>query len=88
MGEGLIEFLCVDPSHEPHLSALSGYVTIVERAWAYCPRGAATPHDWRPIPPIALPELVKLGLGTVAQAIRDARSTDQPPASASAAASS
>jgi hypothetical protein len=32
-------------------------VTIHEGAWAYCPGGAHTDHEWEPIEPVTLTDL-------------------------------
>lgn len=53
MVAALIEFVCI-ASHE---SRGDPWITLEQRAWAYCPYGAGTDHQWTRIDPAAIETL-------------------------------
>jgi len=67
MNSNLVRFVCratmhVDASRNATV-ALGSPVTIHDGAWAYCPTGARTEHDWEPIEPVTLTDLKLTGVG-------------------------
>jgi hypothetical protein len=61
MNSDLVRFVCrssvhVDASRNP-TEAVRSPVTIHDGAWAYCPDGAGTDHQWEAIEPVTLADL-------------------------------
>jgi len=61
MNSDLVRFVCrakvhVDASRNATV-AVGSPVTIHERAWAYCPAGARSDHEWEAIEPVTLTDL-------------------------------
>jgi hypothetical protein len=61
MSSDLVRYVCraqvhVDASRNATVAAGSP-VTIHEGAWAYCPAGARTEHEWEAIAPVTLADL-------------------------------
>jgi hypothetical protein len=54
-----IEFVCLNPKHPPRRITISGFVTIYESAWAFCPEPGVEDHQWRRIQGRALSEVVR-----------------------------
>jgi hypothetical protein len=67
LNRNLVQFVCrakahVDASRNP-TEAVGSPVTIHEGAWAYCPGGARTDHEWEAIEPVTLSDLKLIGVG-------------------------
>jgi len=61
MNSNLVRFVCrakmhVDASRNATV-AVGSPVTIHEMAWAYCPAGARSDHEWEAIAPVTLTDL-------------------------------
>jgi len=61
MNSNLVRFVCRAKGHldaTPDAMVDAGSpVTIHDGAWAYCPAGARTEHEWEEIEPVSLTEL-------------------------------
>ena len=67
MNTSLVRFVCrakehVDATPDPTMDVGSP-VTIHDGAWAYCPAGARTGHEWEAIEPVSLTELKLVTVG-------------------------
>jgi hypothetical protein len=67
MNSNLVRFVCrammhADASRKSTV-ALGSPVTIHDGAWAYCPIGARSEHEWEPIEPVTLTDLKLTGVG-------------------------
>ena len=65
MKSGLVRYACrakahIDGSRNADETAGSP-VTIFEGAWAFCPAGATTEHEWKAIEPVTLIDLKLIG---------------------------
>ena len=75
----LVRYVCrakvhVDASRNAAIAAGSP-VTINQGAWAYCPAGARTEHEWEEIEPVTLSDLKLVGLARSREAApEDSRS--------------
>ncbi len=61
MNTDLVRYVCraqvhVAASRTARLAAVNP-VTIYDGAWAYCPAGARTEHEWKAIEPVTLTDL-------------------------------
>jgi hypothetical protein len=66
MNSNLVRFVCrakmhVDASRNATV-AVGSPVTIHESAWAYCPAGARSDHEWEAIEPVTLTDLKLIGV--------------------------
>ena len=61
MTSNLVRFVCRAKGHldatRDAMADAGSPVTIHDGAWAYCPAGARTEHEWEGIEPVSLPEL-------------------------------
>jgi hypothetical protein len=61
MNTDLVRFVCRSSAHNEasrnQTEAVRSPVTIHEGAWAYCPGGAQTEHEWEAIEPVSLADL-------------------------------
>ena len=78
MNSNLVRFVCrakvhVDASRDVTM-ALGSPVTINDGAWAYCPAGANTEHEWQTIEPVTLTDLKLTGARPREAAPEDSRS--------------
>ena len=79
MTSNLVRFVCrakvhVDASRNATV-AVGSPVTIYQGAWAYCPAGARTDHDWEAIEPVTLSDLKFTGAARAREAApEDSRS--------------
>ena len=67
MNSNLIRFICrakvhVDASRNATV-AVGSPVTIHDGAWAYCPAGARSEHEWEAIEPVSLAYLKLIEVG-------------------------
>ena len=78
MKSNLVEYVCrarahVDASRSSEAPASP--VTIHQGAWAYCPAGARSDHEWDAIEPVSLTDLQVTGLARAREAApEDSRS--------------
>jgi hypothetical protein len=67
MTTNLVRFVCRAKAHADasrSATALVGSpVTIHDGAWAYCPDGARTEHEWEAIEPVTLSDLKLIAIG-------------------------
>jgi hypothetical protein len=54
-----IEFVCLNPKHPPRRITISGFVTIHDGGWAFCPDAGLEAHQWKHIDPLALSDVVR-----------------------------
>jgi len=79
VNSNLVRYVCrakvhIDASRNATVAAGSP-VTIHDGAWAYCPAGARTEHEWEPIEPVTLTDLKLIGLARAREvAPEDSRS--------------
>jgi hypothetical protein len=52
-----IHSVCVRPQHRARGTG-ERILTVHHGEWAFCPDGAEGEHDWKPIEPVTLDELV------------------------------
>jgi len=61
MTSNLVRFVCRAKGHveatPDEMVDAGSPVTIHDGAWAYCPAGARTEHDWEEVEPVSLAEL-------------------------------
>jgi hypothetical protein len=72
---GLVEYFCMRADHNaaPHGSA-SDHLTVVERAWAYCPKDAKLDgHVWEPTGGVAATDIERFARSREVQHQRDMR---------------
>jgi hypothetical protein len=67
MNTDLVRFICrssihLEASRTP-TEAVRSPVTIHDGAWAYCPGGAQTEHEWEAIEPVSLANLKLIEVG-------------------------
>ena len=79
MNSNLVRFVCRAKVHvEASRNAtapVGSPVTIHDGAWAYCPAGARTEHEWEAIEPVTLSDLKLIGLARAREATpEDSRS--------------
>jgi hypothetical protein len=53
-----LRFVCVAAGHTPRLVTLDFGLSVHLRAWAFCPAGETTRHEWRRIDAIALEAVI------------------------------
>lgn len=78
VNSNLVRFVCrakahVDASRNATV-AVGSPVTIHDGAWAYCPAGARTDHEWEAIEPVTLTDLKLIGVRLREAAPEDSRS--------------
>jgi hypothetical protein len=78
LNSNLVRFVCrakvhVDASRNATV-AVGSPVTIHQGAWAYCPAGARTDHEWESIEPVTLSDLRLIGVRAREAAPEDSRS--------------
>jgi len=61
MNSNLVRFVCRTKTHidvrRNAMVAIGSPVTIHDAAWAYCPAGARSDHEWEAIEPVTLTDL-------------------------------
>jgi hypothetical protein len=79
MNTDFVRFVCrssvhLEASRNP-TEAVGSPVTIHDGAWAYCPAGTQTDHEWEAIEPVSLTDLKLIEVGRPREAApEDARS--------------
>ena len=67
MNSDLVRFVCRAKMHidanRKAMVAVGSPVTIYDAAWAYCPAGARTEHEWEAVEPVTLTDLRLIGVG-------------------------
>jgi hypothetical protein len=79
VNSNLVRFICRAKSHvdasRAATVAVGSPVTIHEGAWAYCPAGARSEHQWEAIEPVTLSDLKLIEVGRLREvASEDSRS--------------
>ena len=79
MNTDLVRFVCRSSVHSEAsrnpTEAVRSPVTIHDGAWAYCPAGTQTEHEWKAIVPVSLADLRLIEVGRPREAApEDARS--------------
>jgi hypothetical protein len=79
VNSNLVRFICRAKSHvdasRNATVAVGSPVTIHEGAWAYCPAGARSEHEWEAIEPVTLSDLKLVEIGRLREiATEDSRS--------------
>ena len=61
MKSNLVEYVCRATAHgdasRGSAAKQASPITIHDRAWAYCPAGARSDHEWEAIDPVSLTDL-------------------------------
>jgi hypothetical protein len=79
LNSNLVRFVCrakahVDASRNATV-AVGSPVTIHDGAWAHCPAGGRTEHEWEAIEPVTLSDLKLIGVARAREAApEDSRS--------------
>jgi len=67
MNSNLVRFVCRTKTHidvrRNAMVAVGSPVTIHDAAWAYCPAGARSDHEWEAVEPVTLTDLRLIGVG-------------------------